>query len=146
MVATPGWRAAKSVQLRPLRGNSRTVVALTVALISELAVCMAGASVETSILWETVPMRNARSKTCCDPTLILIPEFVVTVVVIPVATFRIETCACGTYFSEGSVIVPESVPPATWPRAGAEKEIPIMKRTAIVQQNKYPAEIFREDT
>jgi len=37
------------------------------------------------------------------------------------------------------VIVPESVPPATWARAGTEKQILIMKRTAIVQQNKYPA-------
>jgi hypothetical protein len=33
-------------------------------------------------------------------------------------------------------MVPESVPPATWASAGTEKQIPIIKRTAVVQENK----------
>src|SRR5258708_4313820 len=37
MLVTPGWRAARSVQLRPFRGNSRTVVELTTALIVDEA-------------------------------------------------------------------------------------------------------------
>jgi hypothetical protein len=73
MVETPGCNAAKSVQLRPFKGNSRTVVALTVALISELVSWTVGASVVTSTLFATVPICSARLKTGCDPTLIVIP-------------------------------------------------------------------------
>jgi hypothetical protein len=33
-------------------------------------------------------------------------------------------------------MVPETVPPATWASAGTEKQIPNIKSTAVVQQNK----------
>src|SRR5438445_13382979 len=36
MAFTPGCSVARSVQLRPFRGSSRTVVALTTALMSEV--------------------------------------------------------------------------------------------------------------
>jgi hypothetical protein len=70
----------------------------------------------------------------------------VTVVVIPVATFWIATNAWGTNLPEGSVIVPERFPPATWPRAGTEKQIQHIKAIAAKQEYKYSAENFREDT
>ncbi len=71
---TPGCRVARSVQLRPLSGNSRTVFAVTTALMSELASCTAGASVVTSTtVFAADPTCRVRLKTCCAPTVREIP-------------------------------------------------------------------------
>src|SRR5258706_12755198 len=72
MELTPGCSAAKSVQLRPLSGNTRTVVSFTVALMLELANSTVGASVETSTVCEIWPTRSAKSNTCCAPTVSMI--------------------------------------------------------------------------
>jgi hypothetical protein len=64
----------------------------------------------------------------------------------PVATFMMDTCACGTDLSEGSVIVPESVPPATCAFAGTENKIAMIKKIVVAWPNQYNAEILRENT
>ena len=66
--------------------------------------------------------------------------------VIPVATFWIAISACGTNLPEGSEIVPERLPPATWAQAGAEKQIQHINTIAAKQEYKYSAEALREDT
>src|SRR5260221_4372277 len=69
MALTPGCSAARSVQLRPLSGNSRTVVAFTVALMLELGNSTMGASVETSTVCEIWPTFSEKSTTCSAPTV-----------------------------------------------------------------------------
>src|SRR3984893_10347077 len=96
MGPTTGWRAAKSVQLRPFKGSSRTVVALTVALISELESWTTDASVVTSTVLDTVPTWRARLKTASEPTLIVIPVLVA--VLNPLADTDMEY-APGTRFT-----------------------------------------------
>src|SRR5258707_15584063 len=75
MVSTPGCKAARSVQLRPLSGSSRTVVAFTVALISEEVTWTAGASVVTWTVGDTVLTCKGKSKVFCAPTFMVIPVF-----------------------------------------------------------------------
>src|SRR5579864_3525070 len=164
MESTPGCKAARSVQLRPFKGSSRTVVALTVALMSELVSWTVGASVVTSTLFVTEPTCKAMLKTGCDPTLMVIPflmpvlkpeaetatsyspgskfaaeykpsVFVVTVVETPVAEFLITTWALATAAPEGSVIEPDSVPPATCasaPREFAKKSPKMNMKSTIL--------------
>jgi hypothetical protein len=131
-------------------------VAFTTALISELLRCTAGASAGTTITSvEALPTRRVRSKTCCAPTVSEIPvlssvvypfaetvtlyppgsrfadikkpsELVVTFVVTPAATFVITTEVPGRTPPDESVMVPESVAPATCALDGAEDRIATM--------------------
>ena len=58
-----------------------------------------------------------------------------TVVVIPVATLVIATWACGTSFSDGSVIVPDRVPPATCALVGTESRVAKIKDMVTIRPN-----------
>ena len=68
MLATPGCSVARSVQERPFKGNSRTVVSLTVAVIEEDVSWTCGACAATSIVWLTWPTCNLMLNSCCAPT------------------------------------------------------------------------------
>jgi hypothetical protein len=69
-------------------------------------------------------------------------EFVVTFVVTPVATFVITTEVPGRTPPDESVMVPESVAPATCALDGAEDRS--AKITTVARHAAYPAEILRK--
>ena len=68
-----------------------------------------------------------------------------TVVVIPVATLVMETWACGISFVEGSVMVPEIVPPATWAHTATVERIPRIKKADKLRPDEYTAARLRKD-
>jgi len=49
-------------------------------------------------------------------------------------------------FSEGSVMVPEIVPPATWAHTAMAETIPRIREAAKTRPDEYTAEKLRKDT
>jgi hypothetical protein len=60
----------------------------------------------------------------------------------PVATFLITSFACGIPDPFVSDTVPESVPPATCARVGAEVMMESIRKTAVVRPNEYNLAVF----
>src|ERR1700681_4476973 len=72
--STPGCNTARSVQERPLSGNSRIVSESTTASIADDARSIVGASVDTCTTSATCPTFNTKFKTSWFPTVNVMSE------------------------------------------------------------------------